>query len=88
MSGRVNHPGQFSARTTLLFWSVFNERQQLARFEFIEEAMNTDLLIGFMERLISDSSQKVFLILDNLKEPWCTITHSLYNRGLSSRFSA
>jgi hypothetical protein len=67
MSGRVNHPGQFSARTTLLFWSVFNERQQLARFEFIEEAMNTDLLIGFMERLISDSSQKVFLILDNLK---------------------
>jgi transposase len=39
----------------------------LVRFEFIEEAMNTDLLIGFMERLISDSSQKVFLILDNLK---------------------
>ena len=28
MSGRVNHPGQFSARTTSLFWSVFNERQQ------------------------------------------------------------
>jgi hypothetical protein len=27
MSGRVNHPGQFSARTTSLFWSVFNERQ-------------------------------------------------------------
>lgn len=36
-------------------------------FEFLEEAMNTDLLIGFMERLIADSSQKVFLILDNLK---------------------
>ena len=36
-------------------------------FEFIEEAMNTDLFIGFMERLIADSSQNVFLILDNLK---------------------
>jgi transposase len=41
--------------------------QGLVRFEFIEEAMNTDLFIGFMERLIADSSQKVFLILDNLK---------------------
>ena len=29
--------------------------------------MNTDLFIGFMERLIADSGQKVFLILDNLK---------------------
>ena len=29
--------------------------------------MNTDLFIGFMERLIADSRQKVFLILDNLK---------------------
>jgi len=41
--------------------------QGLVRFEFIEEAMNTDLFISFMERLIADSSQKVFLILDNLK---------------------
>ena len=41
--------------------------QGLVRFEFIEEAMNTDLFIGFMERLIADSSQKVFLILHNLK---------------------
>ncbi len=41
--------------------------QGLVRFEFIEEAMNTDLFMGFMERLIADSSQKVFLILDNLK---------------------
>jgi hypothetical protein len=41
--------------------------QGLVRFEFIEEAMNTDLLIGFPERLTADSSQKVFLILDNLK---------------------
>ena len=29
--------------------------------------MNTDLFIGFMERLIADSGQKVFLIFDNLK---------------------
>jgi transposase len=41
--------------------------QGLVRFEFIEEAMNTDRFIGFMERLVADSSQKVFLILDNLK---------------------
>ncbi len=41
--------------------------QGLERFEFIEEAMNTDLFIGFMERLLADSSQQVFLILDNLK---------------------
>ena len=41
--------------------------QGLVRFEFIEEAMNTDLLIGFMERVIADSDRKVFLIIDNLK---------------------
>ncbi len=41
--------------------------QGLVRFEFIEEAMNTDLLIGFMERVIADRDRKVFLILDNLK---------------------
>jgi transposase len=41
--------------------------QGLVRFEFIEEAMNTELFIGFMEKLVADSSQKVFLILDNLK---------------------
>lgn len=41
--------------------------QGLVHFEFIEEAMNTDLFIGFMERLIADSSLKVFLILDNLR---------------------
>lgn len=43
MSGRVNHPGQFSARTTSLFWSVFNERQQALFFlafvpQFIDPA--------------------------------------------------
>jgi hypothetical protein len=41
--------------------------QGLVRFEFIEEAMNTELFIEFMEKLVADSPQKVFLILDNLK---------------------
>jgi hypothetical protein len=39
----------------------------LVRFEFIEEAMNNDLFIGFVGRLIADSKEKMFLILDNLK---------------------
>jgi transposase len=37
--------------------------QGLVRFEFIEEAMNTELFIEFMEKLVADSPQKVFLIL-------------------------
>ncbi len=41
--------------------------QGLVRFEFIDTAMNTDLFIGFMARLMADSEQKVFLILGNLK---------------------
>jgi hypothetical protein len=41
--------------------------QGLVRFEFIEAAMNTERLIDFMERLMMDTPQKVFLILDNLK---------------------
>lgn len=41
--------------------------QGLVRFEFIEGAMNTDLMIGFLQGLIADSTRKVFLILDNLR---------------------
>jgi transposase len=41
--------------------------QGLVRFKFIEQAMNRELLIEFMQGLIEDSEQKVFLILDNLK---------------------
>lgn len=41
--------------------------QGLVRFEFIEEAMNTDLFIGFMEKLVADNPRKVFMILDSLK---------------------
>ena len=39
----------------------------LVRFRFIEQAMNADLLIEFLDQLIADHAQKVFLILDNLK---------------------
>jgi transposase len=39
----------------------------LVRFKFIEQAMTRDLLIEFMQELVEDSEQKVFLILDNLK---------------------
>ncbi len=41
--------------------------QGLARFEFMEEATNTDLSIGFMERLVKGSPQKICLVLDNLR---------------------
>jgi transposase len=36
------------------------------RFMMYQNAMNTDLLIKFMTRLIKDTGRKVFLILDNL----------------------
>ncbi|MER2516564.1 MAG: hypothetical protein ABTR92_09230 [Candidatus Accumulibacter phosphatis] len=35
--------------------------------------MNTDLSIGFMERLIADSRQKVFLFLDSLKVHYASL---------------
>jgi transposase len=41
--------------------------QGLVRFRFIEQAMNRELLMEFMQGLIEDSERKVFLILDNLK---------------------
>ena len=44
-----------------------------ARFEFAGAAMNTDLSIGFMERLIADSRQKVFLFLDSLKVHYASL---------------
>ncbi len=55
-----------SKRHGLSMISAINN-QRLVRFEFIEEATNTELFIGFMERLVADSRQKVFLVLDNLK---------------------
>ncbi|XFB08791.1 transposase, partial [Azotobacter salinestris] len=41
--------------------------QGLVRFEFLEGAMNTERMIGFMSRLVADSDRKIFLILDNLR---------------------
>ena len=41
--------------------------QGKARFMIYQDTMNQQRLIRFMERLIRDSKQKVFLILDNLK---------------------
>ena len=37
------------------------------RFMMYQEAMNSELLIMFMTRLIKDAGRKVFLILDNLR---------------------
>jgi len=37
------------------------------RFMMYQEAMNAELLIKFMTRLIKDAGRKVFLILDNLR---------------------
>ena len=37
------------------------------RFMFYDGALNVDLFIAFLRRLIRDAEQKVFLIVDNLK---------------------
>lgn len=37
------------------------------RFMIYEDAMNADLMIDFMKRLIKDADRKVFLIVDNLR---------------------
>jgi len=55
-----------SKRYGLTMISAISNRG-LVRFQFIEEAMNCELLIEFMQALVDDSEQKVFLILDNLK---------------------
>ena len=39
----------------------------LMRFMFYDGALNVDLFIAFLRRLIKDAEQKVFLIVDNLK---------------------
>lgn len=41
--------------------------QGKVRWKVFEGAMNADILIDFMRRLIKDAGRKVFLILDNLK---------------------
>ena len=39
----------------------------LMRFMFYDGALNVDLFIAFLRRLIKDAEQKVFLVVDNLK---------------------
>ena len=41
--------------------------QGKVRFMMYQDAMNSELLIKFMSRLIKDAGRKVFLILDNLR---------------------
>jgi transposase len=41
--------------------------QGKVRFMMYRDAMNSELLIKFMTRLIKDAGRKVFLILDNLR---------------------
>jgi len=41
--------------------------QGKGRFMMYRDAMNSELLIKFMARLIKDADRKVFLILDNLR---------------------
>lgn len=49
--------------------SISNQGQ--ARFMIYWEAMQSDLLITFMRRLIKDAERKGFLILDNLRTHHC-----------------
>lgn len=46
--------------------SAISKRGKL-RFMLYKDSMNTDKLIDFMTRLITDSKKKVFLVLDNLR---------------------
>ena len=46
--------------------SAVSNRGQM-RFMFYDGALNVDLFIAFLRRLIKDAEQKVFLIVDNLK---------------------
>ena len=60
---RAGHPGRRSS--SALVSAISNP--SLVRFLFIDIAMNADSPVEFVGQLIADSSQKVFLILDNLK---------------------
>lgn len=41
--------------------------QGTVRWRVFDGAMNTDILIDFLKRLVNDSPRKIFLIVDNLK---------------------
>ena len=53
-------------RTSMSMVSAITNQGKV-RFMIYKDAMNADLMIQFMERLIRDSGRKVFLIVDNLK---------------------
>jgi transposase len=53
-------------RTSMSMVSAINNQGKV-RFMIYKEAMNADLMIKFMKRLIKDTGRKVFLIVDNLK---------------------
>lgn len=57
--------------------SAVSKRGKL-KFMLYKDNMNSDNLIDFMRRLITDSGKKVFLILDNLRVHLCyAVTQSL-----------
>ena len=51
--------------------------QGKVRFMVYKDAMNADLFIKFMGRLIKDAGKKVFLIVDNLRTQ-CSLTYALH----------
>ena len=53
-------------RTSMSMVSAITNQGKV-RFMIYKDAMNADLMIQFMERLIRDTGRKVFLIVDNLK---------------------
>jgi transposase len=53
-------------RTSMSMVSAITNQGKV-RFMVYKEAMNADLMITFIKRLIKDAGRKVFLIVDNLK---------------------
>lgn len=53
-------------RTSMSMVSAITNQGKV-RFMVYKEAMNADLMITFMKRLIKDAGRKVFLVVDNLK---------------------
>jgi transposase len=58
---RVNHQ-----RHRLSVISTVTNKGQM-RWKIFEGALNSDILIDFMRRLVRDASRKIYLILDNLR---------------------
>lgn len=65
-AGRTPVLAQWTTRHGLTMISAVTN-QGLAKFEFIQGAMNAQLFIEFMARLIQEADRKIFLIVDNLR---------------------